>query len=124
MPAEIVGSLAAHLSDEREFWLRFPVPTVAANDPTFDAETMWRGPTWINVNYLLIEGLQRSGLADMARELRQRTLELVSRSPDLYEYYHPLTGERPPKAASTFGWTAALFIDLAIQASRESLRGD
>ncbi len=124
MPAEIVRRLAAHLTDEQEFWPRFPVPTVAANDPAFDAETMWRGPTWINVNYLLIEGLQRSGLAEIARELRQRTLELVCRSPDLYEYYHPLTGERPAKAASTFGWTASLFIDLAIQASRESLHGD
>ena len=119
LPAEILTVLVNHLTDERAFWVRFPVPTVAASDPKFDAETMWRGPTWINVNYLLIEGLQRSGMTDLARDLRQRTLELVARSPDLYEYYHPLTGERPPKAASTFGWTAALYIDLAIQASRE-----
>jgi len=123
MPPEIVRALIAHLTDEGEFWLRFPVPTVAANDPAFDAETMWRGPTWINVNYLLIEGLQRSGSGELARELRRRTLELVGRSPDLYEYYHPLTGERPPKAASTFGWTAALYIDLAIQTSREAAKG-
>jgi hypothetical protein len=39
---------------------------------------------------------------------------------DIYEYYHPETGERPPKAAPIFGWSAAVFIDLAIQASRET----
>ena len=38
---------------------------------------------------------------------------------DIYEYYHPETGEPPPKAAPIFGWSAAVFIDLAIQASRE-----
>ncbi|MCJ7513495.1 MAG: hypothetical protein MUO23_11060 [Anaerolineales bacterium] len=123
MPAEVTRRLAAHLTDEHGFWPRFPIPTVALNDPAFDAQTMWRGPTWINVNYLMIEGLRRSGLEDEARELRRRTLELVSRGPDLYEYYHPLTGERPPQAASTFGWTAALYIDLAIQASREEAGG-
>jgi glycogen debranching enzyme len=123
MPETIVRRLAAHLANEQEFWPRFPVPTVALDDPAFDPETMWRGPTWVNVNYLLIEGLQRSRLPDLARELRRRTLKLVSRGPDLYEYYHPLTGERPPRAASTFGWTAALFIDLAIQASRDTEEG-
>ncbi len=80
---------------------------------------MWRGPTWINVNYLMIEGLQRSGYSDLAQELRSRTLDLIEREDDIYEYYHPETGERPPKAASTFGWSSAIYIDLAIQAMKE-----
>ena len=37
----------------------------------------------------------------------------------IYEYYNAETGERPGEAADIFGWTAAVFIDLAIQASRE-----
>jgi glycogen debranching enzyme len=80
---------------------------------------MWRGPTWINVNYLLIEGLKRSGHSKLARELRKRTLEMMSGRTDIYEYYHPETGENPPKAAPIFGWSSAIFIDLAIQATRE-----
>ncbi len=35
----------------------------------------------------------------------------------IYEYYNALTGEPPDTAADIFGWTAAVFIDLAIQAS-------
>ena len=119
MPQGIVRRLVDHLTDEESFWSRFPVPTVALDDPCFTPDVMWRGPTWINVNYLLIEGLDRAGRPADARELRKRTLELVAGQPDFYEYYDPRTGAKGPKAASTFGWTAALFIDLAIQASRD-----
>ncbi len=118
MPNEIAARLVSQLTDERQFWTRYPVPTVARNDPKYDPLQMWRGPTWVNINYLLIEGLQRSGYHDLARDLRDRTLELIMGQDDIYEYYHPETGKAPPKAASTFGWSAAIFIDLAIRASR------
>jgi glycogen debranching enzyme len=119
LPSEISDRLVAHLRDERQFWSRYPVPTVAIDDPKFNPVTMWRGPTWVNVNYLLIEGLQRSGYQDLARELRKRTLDLINSRDDIYEYYDPMTGENPPNAASMFGWSSAIFIDLAIQAARE-----
>ncbi len=119
MPSEISERLVAHLTDESQFWSRFPVPTVAMDDPKYDPFKMWRGPTWVNVNYLLIEGLQRSGYTDLAHELRTRTLDLICCRNDIYEYYHPVTGENPPNAASMFGWSSAVFIDLAIQAARE-----
>ena len=119
MPPDISNRLVSHLMDERQFWSRYPVPTVAMDDPKFDPYQMWRGPTWVNVNYLLIEGLQRSGYPDLARELRQRTLDLICCHTDIYEYYNPVSGENPPNAASMFGWSSAVFIDLAIQAARE-----
>jgi glycogen debranching enzyme len=121
MPPEISERLVAHLTDERQFWSRYPVPTVAMDDPKYDPAQMWRGPTWVNVNYLLVEGLQRSGYQDLARELRRRTLDLISSRNDIYEYYDPVNGQNPPNAASMFGWSSAVFIDLAIQATREKL---
>ena len=121
MPPEIAGRLVAHLTDPHQFWTRYPMPTVARNDPKYNPQQMWRGPTWVNVNYLMIEGLERSGYPELARELRQRTLQMIQGRDDIYEYYHPETGQQPPKAASTFGWSAAIFIDLAIQESKGSL---
>ena len=79
---------------------------------------MWRGPTWVNVNYLMVEGLERAGYADLARELRRRTLAMMMGGEDIYEYYHPQTGEAPPKAASIFGWSSALFIEMALEETR------
>jgi hypothetical protein len=119
LPEHVTRRLVAHLTDENEFWSRYPLPTVALNDPKFDPLTMWRGPTWVNVNYLMIEGLQRTGYVDLARELRRRTLDLLCLHDDIYEYYQPQTGAVPPKAASIFGWSSAVFIDLAIQAMRD-----
>ena len=124
LPHAIVERLIMHLTDEREFWPRYAVPTVALNDPKFNPLQMWRGPTWVNVNYLLIEGLQRNGYTDLARELRRRTLDMLQLHNDIYEYYQPVTGEVPPKAASIFGWSSAIFIDLAIQASRDTSLSD
>ena len=119
LPKRISDRLVNHLTNPNEFWLKHPVPSVALSEPKFNPQQMWRGPTWVNMNYLLIEGLTRSGYAEVAHRLRHRTLDLLSRKEDFYEYYNPLTGENPPKAAPLFGWSAALFIDLAIQDARE-----
>jgi hypothetical protein len=120
LPPEISRRLVAHLTDAHQFWSRYPVPSVAMDDPKYDPLTMWRGPTWVNINYLLIEGLMRSGYDDLARDLRRRTLDLLCCRDDIYEYYHPETGENPPQAASTFGWSSAVLIDLAIQGAKEA----
>lgn len=121
MPAKINQRLVQHLMNEKEFWSPYPIPSVAMDDPKFDPDQMWRGPTWINVNYLLIEGLNQTGYTSQARELRRRTLEMICSLPDIYEYYHPLTGAQPSKAAPIFGWSSAILIDLTIQATQEGL---
>jgi glycogen debranching enzyme len=118
MPPEVAARLAAHLTDGTQFWPRYPVPTVALDDPKYDPQQMWRGPAWVNVNYLLIEGLERAGYPDLARELRRRTLAMMLDDADIHEYYNPETGAPPPKAASIFGWSSALFIELALQETR------
>ena len=112
--------LVKHLCNETSFAASFPVPSVAMDEPVFDAEQMWRGPSWVNVNYLLVEGLITSGYAEEARKLRRVTLEKLMRFPDFYEYYNPVTGEPGKKAAPVFGWSAALFIDLALQETLDS----
>lgn len=107
-----------HLFNPAEFWLKHPIPTVAKSDPLYAPDQMWRGPTWVNINYLFIEGLMKSGFPDEARGLRDKTLDLLLSQNDIYEYYNPETGFAPPRAASVFGWSSAVFIDLAIKASR------
>lgn len=118
MPRAITDRLVAHLTNPAEFWTPYPIPTVARNDPKCDPNQMWRGPTWVNINYLFVEGLARCGYPELARELRAKTLALMMRHNDIYEYYNPDTGDPPPHAASVFGWSSAVFVDLAIDASR------
>jgi len=115
---KIAARLVAHLTDPGQFWTAYPVPTVSVSNPHYNPNQMWRGPTWLNVNYIFIDALVKSGYPDLARQLRDRTLELVLKHDDIYEYYHPETGDHPPRAAPTYGWSSALFIDLVIKASR------
>jgi len=121
LPQAMNDRLVTQLLSPEKFWTRYPIPTVALDDPKFDPHQMWRGPTWVNINYLFIEGLARNGYAEVALELRHRTLELLMAHDDLFEYYDSETGDPPPRAARLFGWSSAIFIDLAIQASKPIL---
>jgi glycogen debranching enzyme len=101
-----------HLLNEREFWLPFPVPSVAASEPTFDpqyrSKAIWRGPTWVNVNYYLYWGLRAHGYRDVATELAKRTVQMVGQG-GMREFFNPSTAEG--LGAVDFGWTA-LVLDL------------
>jgi putative isomerase len=119
LPDTLAKRLIAHLTDPNEFWGDCMIPTVARNDPHYAPDTMWRGPVWANINYIFIEALRQIGEHDLAGNLMEKTLSLIMGQPGIYEYYHAETGEPPATAADTFGWTAAVFIDLAIWASRQ-----
>jgi glycogen debranching enzyme len=95
------------------------LPSVARTDPTYDSDKMWRGPVWINTNYFFIEALQQIGEFDLAKTIREKTLKLIMNNSGLYEYYNSETGKPGKNASPIFSWTAALFIDLSILASRE-----
>ena len=74
----------------------------------------------MNVNYLLIEGLERSGFPDVAWAFRRSSLEMMYGRGGIYAYFHPQPGGKPPEAAAIFGWSSAIFIDVAIQEVREN----
>lgn len=97
------------LMNNRVFWLEYPVPSVPRNVRTFDQERYWQGPTWINTNWLLIDGLGRMGYTDEAAALKTKTIELLSEH-NIWEYYNPITGQG--LGSADFSWSAALGIDL------------
>jgi neutral trehalase len=101
-----------HLLNEEEFWLPYPVPSVAGTEPTFDpthiAQTTWRGPTWVNTNWYLWQGLRAHGYPDVATELASRTVAMLARG-GIREFYNPYTGEG--QGAVDFGWTS-LVLDI------------
>lgn len=101
-----------YLNDPAVFATPWPLPCVAANDPAFEPGNYWRGPVWINLNWIVLLGLRRYGLHEDAARLEARTVELIERSPVPYEYYNPLTGEG--LGAANFMWTAALHLVLTL----------
>lgn len=118
LPAAIAETLRAGVDDPERFALPLGLPTVAASDPDFSDERMWRGPVWVNTSMLVAEGLEASGYPEQARQLREQTVALVMHGGGPHEYFNPHTGQKARTATTAFGWSAALFIDLAVTLSR------
>jgi glycogen debranching enzyme len=119
LPAPVASALASHLEDPRAFAADYPVPTVAMSEPSFCPDRLpgslvFRGTTWLNVNWYLARGLRRHGRADLARRIEERSAELVLRS-GFREYYNPHSGEG--YGAEGFSWSALALDMLAARPS-------
>lgn len=106
---ERAQTLVGMLENDKLFGPPFPVPSVPLESQYFSSKRYWQGPTWVNMNWLIIDGLRRYGFRDHADALTESTLEMIAKN-GIAEYYDPLTGE--PLGADNFSWTAALAIDL------------
>ncbi|MBI4004895.1 hypothetical protein HY358_02040 [Candidatus Roizmanbacteria bacterium] len=105
-----------HLLNSNEFWTNYPVPSVAKDEkyyvpndtPFYKIKLLWRGPTWINTNWLIVKGLQKHGLHDIADSIIGKMCEMIERE-GFREYYNPETGKGYRR--KNFGWST-LLLDL------------
>jgi neutral trehalase len=139
---ERAAALARHLRDPATFGTALPVPSIAAQDGAHYAKDMWRGPTWVNVNWLIARGLERyaqfdRSFAHLARSLDRATVAEVERTCALYgtffEYFDDRREVAPPQllrkglcdpgnpfrqVIHDYGWTTTLYVDLVVQEMR------
>jgi glycogen debranching enzyme len=104
--------MRSHLVDPGLFWPRYPLPTVAMNDDSFLLEDrLWRGGTWVNVNWQVGEGLFHYD-REIALQLLWKTVDLLTRDghPVCAEYFDPRDGR--PKGAPDYGWTTLIMDSL------------
>jgi putative isomerase len=89
-----------YLADDR-FRAAYGVRTLSRLEAMYSLEfssnpSNWLGPVWIISNYFVWWGLKRYGFDDLARELADKTIRLLSadlaENGSLNEYYHPDTG--------------------------------
>jgi len=100
---EQAEALVHHLMDPEEFWTTFPLPSVSADDPSYDPKGYWRGRSWINLAWFSYQGLKRYGFEDEAKTLARRILKIMAKGPTCNENYDSSTGE--PLGAPDFGWS-------------------
>ncbi len=106
---ERAGQLVELLKNKHLYAANHPVPSVPLNSNWFKPLAYWQGPTWLNTNWLVIDGLKRYNFHAEAEQLTVQTIEMV-KSSGFSEYFSPLDAQ--PAGAENFSWTAALTIDL------------
>ncbi len=99
-----------HLIKSRDnFGTKFPLPSVPVSYSWYKELGYWQGPTWINTNWLVIDGLKRGGFKDLVKHITDKSIALIEQNGP-YEYFSAKDGA--PAGAKNFSWTAALIIDL------------
>jgi len=130
---EQAAALTAHLTDPESFYTPYPIPSISRKDATYGSD-MWRGPVWINYNYMLISGLKEYGNDVLASEIREKTLDLLSqwylKTGTIFEFYDPENQKSPAQlnrkgvpfepydftvryqSIRDYGWSCTLCLDL------------
>lgn len=99
---EQANHILEHIRDEATFNSPAGVRTLSQDEKMYDLSATnnpsnWLGPIWIITNYVVFRGLMNYGYYDDARELYEKTLQLLGRDLEntgtLHEYYVPETGE-------------------------------
>ena len=78
--------------------------TVNPKDKSFEETRYWRGPVWINSNWIVYQGLINKDKI-FSSSIKNKTLELLENK-KFHEYYNYKTGEC--LGANNFSWSAAL----------------
>ena len=94
------------------------VPSFDLTADEFDRARYWRGPSWFNTAWLIVQGLLRSDRPDLAAALARDAVDRALTG-DFPEYLDPATGD--PHGTRLFSWTAALSLDLDIGLHHDDL---
>ena len=107
-PLDRAQELLRHLHDPAGFATDFPVPTLARSEPQFRAGYHWQGSNWVEMSWLVVQGLRRYGLHKQATALAYRNAEMVfsalEKTGHFREYYSSLAGA--PIGLYDYIWSA------------------
>ncbi|MBQ4802730.1 glycoside hydrolase [Aquimarina sp. MMG015] len=81
----------------------------------FNPKKYWRGPVWVNLNWMLYRGLDEYGYKDIAERIKKDTIEMITQN-GFYEYFDSRKeihqNGKAGYGGDNFSWSAALLIDL------------
>ncbi len=112
-PDQAARLIAEHFENPAEYApdadSKFRLPSVAKNERGYAPRRYWCGPVWIQMNWIIAQGLRRYGYAAQADALVHDSLALIDQS-GFREYYDPRDGSGC--GATDFSWTAALALEM------------
>ena len=134
LPAGRVEALSRAATDPDRFGTKLPLPSIARRHPDY-APDMWKGPVWVNFNWMIARGFRAHGETVLAERLREGTLRALQdqyrATGSIFEYYDADGRVLPPKllrkgrtdpvidparpsihmVIHDYGWSATLALD-------------
>lgn len=123
--------MLANLNDPATFGTPFRVPSISRKCEAAYQKDMWRGPVWININWLIAFGLERYGMKTEALKLLKETVaeeeKFYLKYGTFFEFYDDRGECDPPElmrkgtcdpskpyhqSFHDYGWSATLYIDM------------
>ncbi|WP_397445322.1 MGH1-like glycoside hydrolase domain-containing protein [Polaribacter sp. R77954] len=81
----------------------------------FNPKKYWRGPVWINLNWMLFYGLKNYGYNAISERVKQDSIDLIAKN-GFYEYFDSRkemhTDGKAGYGGGDFSWSAALLLDM------------
>ncbi|KAF9232974.1 mannosyl oligosaccharide glucosidase-domain-containing protein [Melanogaster broomeanus] len=120
-----LGPILDLLHDPNHLWSSYGIRSLSASHPEFgQGENYWKGPIWIQMNYMVLSSLYKTYAAvegpyqeramQIYEELRKNIVDNVykeyQRTGYVWEQYDPLTGEGRRSHPFT-GWTSLLIAE-------------
>ncbi len=103
---KIINNLKNHNLNEKYIF-----STIKSDHQTFEEKRYWRGPVWINCNWLIYEGVKNKD-KEYSINVKNETISLIENK-GFHEYYSCNDGS--VMGANNFSWSAALYLDLVMQ---------
>jgi glycogen debranching enzyme len=105
-----------HLLSNERFWSPYPLSFVSMDDrrerPGWGRLTLpilWRGGTWINMNWMIAVGLLEYGYKEAAKELALRSARMILDAGAMREFFDSRTGKG--YGGKYYGWST-LAVDM------------
>tara|TARA_B100000902_G_C27316801_1_gene921834 strand:+ start:1219 stop:2517 length:1299 start_codon:yes stop_codon:yes gene_type:complete len=90
----------------------YNISSLDRNHNSFNSINYWRGPMWINLSWLIINGLQKYKYFDLSSKIKENCIKKIKEI-GYYEYFDSNDTENKLTAGcgdNSFSWTAAILI--------------
>ena len=102
---KIINSLKNYNKKEKYIF-----SSIKPNHKNFEEKRYWRGPVWINCNWIIYQGLKNKDKL-FSEYVKQKTIQMLEKK-GFHEYYSCKNGKS--MGANNFSWSAALYLDLVL----------
>ncbi len=90
----------------------YNISSLDRGESCFNPINYWRGPMWVNLSWLVINGLNKNNYIELAKKIQKSCIEKI-KTIGYYEYFDSNDMENNILAGcgdNRFSWTAAIFI--------------